>query len=257
MKNFPPLLDHQPPSSPLHRELVWWFNRSFIHIQWNTDKYVDSLRPGWGESPDAVTPSCPVALWSLGAAGTPSALLFISLAPLLALLSEAIILGLCTSFLPHLRRVRMGNGRRSLQFSLVADLTCEVLLFYSGIIRLWEIYPYSLHTHSVIRAREVGSLHWAECSGLLPEALRKAGTHQEAWWAATTAGRVHPGAGGGGELNGSQYIYYFSGSPNIHVSHKQVFSSLEKLLISFKFSPFFDFPLKLYIRVIEDFKTSK
>lgn len=176
MKNFPPLLDHQPPSSPLHRELVWWFNRSFIHIQWNTDEYVDSLRPGWGESPDAVTPSCPVALWSLGAAEKEeplTALLFISLAPLLALLSEAIILGLCTSFLPHLRHVRMGNGRRSLQFSLVADLTCEVLLFYSGIIRLWEIYPYSLHTHSVIRAREVGSLHWAECSGLPARGIEK------------------------------------------------------------------------------------
>ena len=102
-----------------------------------------------------------------------------------------------TSFLPHLCHVRVGNGRRSLQFSLVADLTYEVLLFYSGIIRLWEIYPYSLQTHSVIRTREVWSLHWAECLDLLPETLRKAGTQPEvAWWAAITAGRVHPGPGG-------------------------------------------------------------
>lgn len=198
-------------------------------------------------------PSFLHALWLCGPWGvlrrkSPSQLcLFLSLAPLLAILSEAIILGLClmkwhwewtgsfrTSFLPHLRHVRVGNGRRSLQFSLVADLTYEVLLFCPGIIRLWEIYPYSLQTHSVIRTREVGSLHWAECwVSCQRHWERQVLTRRWLDEQQLKQGRFIQVLVEIGELNRSQCIYYFSGSPNIHVSHKQVFCSLEKFLISF------------------------
>lgn len=40
-------------------------HRSSIHIQWNTDNYVENLLPGWGESFVTIISSRPLFLWSL------------------------------------------------------------------------------------------------------------------------------------------------------------------------------------------------
>lgn len=158
-----------------------------------------------------------------------------------------------TSFLPHLLQLGVGNGYRSLWFR-VQYLKWQMKFYYfilesSGfvfskliVIRLnWQL----------IQRLDL-STEW-NAWGSYQRHLGNSGTHREvAWWAWIAVGRVHCRV----KLL-SVYMLLFWQSEYSCPTYTDTLLFREILSFFLFFFSFLGFHLKLYVRVIEDSRTSK
>ena len=246
------------------------FHRSSIHIQWNTDNYVENLLPGWGESFVTIISSRPLALWSLRGVEKEeplTALPFHLPGPTAdhllwhsqqwAVFDEVTVeltSPFRTSFLPHLLQLGVGNGYRSLWFR-VQYLKWQIKFYYfilesSGfvfskliVIRLsWQL----------IQRLDL-STEW-NAWGSYRRHLGNSGTHREvAWWAWIAVGRVHCRVR---LLSVYMLLFWQSEYSCPTYTDTLLFREILSFFLSFFFF-LFRLSFETYVRVIEDSRTSK